>query len=379
MKLSNLVKLRNNLQNISAVAARLSIEELDRHISNQLSIPIHLDYQEDINSYVHKLDDMQDLLDQIENGIPKLIDKIQQEIDDLTKEFYQRGYMLNGYFGSNSTDVATERLSRILEISDQTRSEVIVKARGYTDWRYPALEIGPGDGAWTEHLVAADPLYLVDVHKEFLDNTLSKFNDVYKGRIRPYLLKSHTGPESFTLESLPQNQFGFVFAWNVFNYFPLHETKCYLREIMKVLRPGGVAMFSYNNCDSVPCVEFVEMGFRSWMPERLLTDACKELGFEIIAARNVEDLQWIEIKKPGQLQTIKGHQVLGKIERYDGSPPKIPQKSLDMLGPKVYTKEQFDDLKLQALHLGVDTSDRIYGGAFTPEQLEILINLRKNQ
>lgn len=379
MKLSNLVKLRNNLQNINASSARLSIEEFDGHISNQLNIPMHLTYTDDINRYVHKLDSIQDLLDQIENDIPALIEKIQQEIDDLTKDFYQRGYMLNGFYGSNSTDVPTERLARILQISDQTRGEVIVKARGYTSWHYPVLEIGPGDGQWTEHLVAGDPLYIVDVHREFLDTTLSKFNEVYKNRIRPYLLKSNGGPEAFTLEQLPQNQFGFVFAWNVFNYFPYNETKCYLQEIMKVLRPGGVAMFSYNNCDSVPCVEFVEMGFRSWMPQKLLTDLCKELGFEIIATRNTEDLQWIEIKRPGELHTVKGHQVLGKIEHYDGSPPKIPQKSLDMLGPKMYTKEQFDDLKLQALHLGVDTSERIYGGAFTPEQLEILINLRKNQ
>lgn len=73
-------------------------------------------------------------------------------------------------------------------------------------------------------------------------------------------------------------------------------------------------MFSYNNCDVVQCAEYVEQGFRSWMPSKLLEKTVQDLGFEIIVNRSLEEtVHWIEIRKPGALTTTKHHQVLGKI------------------------------------------------------------------
>jgi len=155
---------------------------------------------------------------------------------------------------------------------DSTRSEVLVKSRSYTDWRYPVLEIGPGDGTWTEHLIAGDPLYIVDLHQEFLDNTLNKFNPVYRNRGRSYIVGAH-GIADTDFSLLPQGQFGFIFSWNVFNYYPLEYTKLMLTQCMGLLRPGGVMMFSYNNCDVVQCAEYAEKGLASWMQKELLVKA----------------------------------------------------------------------------------------------------------
>lgn len=322
MRLSNLVKLRNRLKAFSSTNARLALDEVDGQLSQLLNIPQHLAYQDNITDIIRHLDSAGQQLTEVDNKLPKIIEEIEKEINDITKEYLQRGYIINGFFGSNSTDVFTEREHRILPINDNTRGEAIVRIRNYTSWKYPTLEIGPGDGAWTEHLVAGDPLYLVEVHKEFIDSTLSKFNPTYRNRLRPYLLKSHDGEPAFDLSELPQNQMGFVFAWNVFNYFPLKETTAYLKEIYNVLRPGGVALFTFNNCEFPQCAEYVESGFRSWMPATLLEDTCKSLGFEIIVIRNIEEtVHWIEIKKPGELKTVKGHQVLGKIINVNGNIP----------------------------------------------------------
>jgi SAM-dependent methyltransferase len=314
MKLSDLVRLKNSLLEFNPQTARDGLEALDGHLTQTLNIPMHIDYKDGIGKNISNLDVIERTLCEIEENINSQIQEIDCEITERTQDYLARGYMINGYYGSNSTDVPTERNDRILHINDETRSRVIVRLRSYTDWHYPGLEIGPGDGTWTEHMVASDPLYIVDVHNEFIDNTLNKFNPFYRNRLRPYLLKSHTGPESFDLSALPQNQFGFVFSWNVFNYLPLAETRAYLNSIYNVLRPGGVAMFSYNNCDIPQMVEYVEQGYRSWMPSKLLIDACKKLGFEIIATSSTElTVHWIEIKKPGELKTIKAHQTMGKI------------------------------------------------------------------
>jgi phospholipid N-methyltransferase len=308
MRLSDLVKLRNNLLDFNAAQVKLELDVLEGRLSQQLRLPLHLNYSDNIQDLINHLQDSNQQIAEVENKIPKLITQIEQEINETTKNFLARGYMINGFYGSNSTDVATERNDRLMPISDDTRSEVIVRLRGYTDWHYPCLEIGPGDGVWTEHLVAGDPLYIVDVHQEFLDSTLSKFNETYRNRVRPYLANDSN------MNMLPKNQFGFIFSWNVFNYFPLTETKNILIQAFELLRPGGTMMFSYNNCEVPQCVEYVEQGFRSWMPKNLLVETCKSLGYEIVATRAIEEtVHWIEIRKPGELKTVKAHQVLGKI------------------------------------------------------------------
>lgn len=313
MRLSELVKTRNFLQELSTSAIKTVTEQLDGKLNRIRSLPLHLDYQEDLDHLLDQVDKIEYQLDYIEETIPKMIGKINQELQELTKDFYARGYMINGFYGTNSTDVATEREARLLPIEQELYSEVLVKIRGYTDWRYPALEIGPGDGQWTEHLVAADPLYIIDVHKEFIDSTLNKFGFEYRNRIRAYQTGMHVGKSDTDLSELPKDQFGFIFAWNVFDYFPLEHIKAFLSQCFDMLRPGGVMMFSYNNCDVPQCAEYVQQGFRSWMPEQLLLATCQSYGFEIISSVSKEMINWVEIKRPGILKTVKAHQVMGEI------------------------------------------------------------------
>jgi phospholipid N-methyltransferase len=314
MLLSELVKTKNYLKSLSLNAVRTDTEELDGHVSHILTFPLHLTYQDDLSSVISKIDHIESELTAIEKSVNNLIDKIDEEISDRTQDFLARGYIVSGFYGSNRTDVPTERSARLLPMRDETRSEIVVTAKKHTHWKYPCLEIGPGDGFWTEYLVAGDPLYIVDQHQEFLDSTVEKFNPVYQKRIRPYLTGIHANRSDTDLSMLPHNQFGFIFSWNVFNYLPLAETQSMLEQSFDLLRPGGIMMFSYNNCDSPQCTEFVEKGFRSWMPSKLLLDTCKSIGFEIIHNITKEEtIHWVEIKKPGVLKTVKGHQVLGEI------------------------------------------------------------------
>ena len=74
-------------------------------------------------------------------------------------------------------------------------------------------------------------------------------------------------------------------------------------------------MFSYNNGERYSCAKFVEEGYMSYMPKNLLVSLAANLGFNITATFDEEDtISWIEITKPGELKTIKAHQVLGEIK-----------------------------------------------------------------
>ena len=142
----------------------------------------------------------------------------------------------------------------------------------------------------------------------------SKFNEVYQRRLRTYLTGVHAKRREFDYSMLPQEQFGFIFAWNVVNFWPFQETKRALTQCYNLLRPGGAMMFSFNNCDIVQCAESAESGYKSYLTKTLLNSIFDELGFEIIQYRSTSvNVHWVEIKKPGALTTTKRHQALGKI------------------------------------------------------------------
>lgn len=314
MKLSELVRLKIDLLDISTDSVSEHVDHLDAKVSSITNQTMHSDYRAQLNFLLKNISMIEDSIKNINQVALQLINNIDQEINEKTKNFNRRGYIISGEYGSNSTDVATERLTRQMPILDSTRADVINVIREKTDWHYPVLEIGPGDGEWTEYLVAGDPLYLVDTQPEFLESTKNKFNDAYQKRVRTYLTGGWANKSDFDLSELPKNQFGFIFSWNVFNYFPEHETELMLTQCYELLRPGGTMIFSYNNCELSKCAEFCESGFRSWMPAKLLTSICKKLNFEIIHHYTTDEtFSWIEIRKPGKLKTVKAHQVLGKI------------------------------------------------------------------
>jgi len=80
------------------------------------------------------------------------------------------------------------------------------------------------------------------------------------------------------------------------------------------MRPGGVFMFSYNDGDTPAGAGLAENFAQTYMPKSVLVPLCLSLGFEIVSEVHVDpNINWIEIKRPGKLKTIKAHQVLGEI------------------------------------------------------------------
>lgn len=215
------------------------------------------------------------------------------------------------YWADHGTRFKTAEYQREFQQLPVTKfSQDMIKGRigQYTDWRYPALEIGPGDGEWTKNLVACDPLYLVDYNEEFLDSAKAQFNKKYQARIRIYANHGEG------LHMLPQNQFGFVFSWNTFNYFSLSQIKAYLKEIYKVLRPGGACMFSYNNAELPEQCRRAEDHLMSYMPKWIMTELLTNNDFIDIKTEDTDTtISWVEFRKPGKLESNRTGQTLGKI------------------------------------------------------------------
>ena len=309
MALYDLVTLRKTIK--ESMVADVAIDELimlrTRIANIKLQVPVlapeHASY---INGLIEHYDTIIDSVSEPIDGINERLALIDTQINELTHKLFKDNSEFERYYGT----VDSVRSNRRIYIDNDVEQLISQRINLHTEWRYPALEIGCRDGEWTKQLVAADPLYIIDRHEEFLDSTADKFTPEYQRRLRKYHLVDHK------LSVLPQKQFGFVFSWGYFNYISMPTMRKYLKQVFNLLRPGGVFMFSYNDADTPAGAGMAENFAQSYMPNSLLVPLVKELGYEIIAeTQPTANISWIEIKRPGVLTTVKAHQVMGEIRR----------------------------------------------------------------
>lgn len=307
MKLSELVAFKEKIkQAVDTTGAEQSLTTMltDMSLLYQQFPDQH--YHGFIDSSISDLRAMIDMVIKYKDRADVIGAEIDQEISKLTQKFFAANYETEFEYN----DPANIRRVRKLYMPNHAMPVLMSRLGLVLDWRYPTLEIGCRDGEWTTQLVAGDPLYIVDTHQEFLTSTMNRFNPEYQRRIRPYLIKD----QDFSV--LPQQQFGFVFSWNFFNYLSLDSIKHHLQEIFNLLKPGGRVLFSYNNGDLPESAEHAENYYMTYMPKSLLLPMCEMLGYDIHDHQDFHPaLSWVELQKPGELTTTKAHQVLGTVKQ----------------------------------------------------------------
>ena len=342
MRLSQLLKLKQELQGHNSSKVESVIND-QIAVINQMAMPVERLSNSDLFQKINaEYRNMLPYMRKIEEIKKEQIKDIEGKVSELEKGYFIDSYEM--YEDQHKlADVATNRDIRRLYMYGNVTEIVKSRIYHYVDWRYPALEIGPGDGLFTEEMSAGDPLYIVDVHQEFLDSTKKRFNEFYATRrLRSYL----THQSQYDLSMLPQEQMGFVLSWNVFNYFPLEAIKSYLKEIKKVVRPGGTVMFSYNNSDRWQGAEMVENAFMCHTPKYMLIPLVESLGFTVTASYDYDPtVSWVEIQKPGRLKTCKAHQSMGAVIQIldpDEDPKSIEARAQEELRITLSAQKRFE-------------------------------------
>ena len=380
MTLTQLVDLKKRLEYFTTESLESDTKNLSMEINSWSNLTSNAQILESLNSYIKTFDSIDAIRLSLNTMQTDLLELVRQEIGNLSGKFLTLGYEINGQKALDLTPNAdVDRQYRKLEVSGEFAEELGSRIRRYTNWKYPCVEIGPGDGFWTDNLVGSDPLYLVDIHKEYLDTTVYKYNDIFKRRIRPYLIGPESGKSNLNLDFLPDNQIGFIFSWAVFDFIPYEQTKIYLTSCIKSLRPGGVMLFSFNDCDIVKCAADAEDGARSWMTRALLSKIFNELNVECLGFYSRYDpikgsdfyQNWVEIKKPGILKSMKTSQPLYTINVRPGF------EKVDTEPERQYNKQQIARIKQLAVQLGIDTPEKIMGGAYSPHKLMKLVEIAR--
>lgn len=298
MKLSELIQYKNNLDALSTRDARIFANgELEKltHLTNSTEL------EDNLNS-VNKS------FDAFDATVDKLKAELKIKIEEAERPWFQESYRL--YEGELNSEANT--ILNLRKTTDSNIERYRDRLHMYADWHYPAMIIRPGLETFIDSMVAFDPLYLVDIGHDYLLPALDKFNEQYRNRLRSYTIKENEG-EAY-LSRIPDNQFGLIFAYNYFNFRPFEILKQYLLEIHQKLKAGGTFIMTFNDCDRASAVKLVEQYYSCYTPGYLVRQLAESMGFEIAYSFNDHGpTTWLELKKPGELTSIKGGQTLAKI------------------------------------------------------------------
>jgi len=300
-KFSELVKFRNDLSKIiydlslsNDINKRIDILNGLKDDNNQdhsnLILSLIKDFEEQIDANQHTIATAQKIV----NDTEILIDQL--------------GIQLFGKDQSNFKPGGQ------IELDDELAEYLKIRIGHYCSWQYPAMILYANHKMWIDNMVASDPLYLTySGNMQNLKKMISGYEQLYQNRLRLYEINNN----DFT--QLPQQQFSFILAWNIFNYVSMDSIAEYLAQLNRLLRAGGVLMFSYNNCDTEIGARLCEISAAGYASSRSINQIIANYGFELIKFENIESqdsiVSWVELRKPGHLSTVKAHQALAEIKR----------------------------------------------------------------
>jgi SAM-dependent methyltransferase len=336
MKLSDIVAYLNHLDTLSVREAAVTsmaevtkITHVVQHHPVQIGnlaadlISIQAGMETCLQQYEQKLR-------QLGQDVRVLIQQHESKYFADSTDLYQQGLR---------SDPVPYILQRTRPMDPATEKLLLSRLITHTDWRYPGMVIRPAHSPGLESLVALDPLYLVDTDQDLLDPVASLFTPEYQRRLRYYTIDEYTQQDIFW--NLPAQQFGFVYAFRYFEFKPWEVLQKYLDEIFVLLRPGGSLLFSFNDCDHWRAVALTENHFCCYTPGRLIRAHVKKLGFEIIHEHNDHaTTSWLELRKPGMLDSIRGAQALAGVFQKVNSTPEVVDN---------YTQDLYNELDLAML------------------------------
>jgi SAM-dependent methyltransferase len=308
MKLSDIVSYKNLLDSLSS---RPQSEELSYKISGMIDLFENHDVQ--ISDCVDQMksthQSIQQAHDQFEQQFKQLKQAVQNLIEQREPEYFQQSLELFNSGYRNDTPEKTR--DRRLGMDADTYEVIKQRLKLYTSWQHAGMVLRPAH-EHVKDLVACDPMYFVDTSVEMLNLTQSWFTPEYQKRLRRYVIEEYSEKPFFV--NLPKNCFGLIYSFHFFNFRPWTVFQQYLRECFDLLRPGGVLVFTYNNCDIANRVGMVEHCSACYTPGRLVKDYIAELGYETVYTfDDSSGTSWLELRRPGRYSSIRGGQTLAAI------------------------------------------------------------------
>jgi len=316
MKLSDLVAYRNELCN-------LSLDSIKSHNDMELNKVTEMIHRLDVlpTESKNQFDDLRIDMNLCVANLQKHLDHLQIQINDVFSQ-QSRIYLHESSTRYEQTILNRDvhrpeylNLDRHLPYKLREQDAHLLKARlaRFTHWQCPGLIIHPGQESFVEDMVANDPLYLLDDRHELLDTAIKRFPEQYQHRLCKYII-NETLDDQNLMDFIPDEQFGLSLVYNYFHWRPFEIIQKYLNELYKKIRPGGVLIFTINDCDRPAGIKLVEQKWCYFTPLSMVLNHCQRIGFTTeFTWHDGGAATWIEIRKPGKFESIRGGQSLATV------------------------------------------------------------------
>jgi len=162
-----------------------------------------------------------------------------------------------------------------------------------------SLEIGPGNGMFSMDFRAWRLNYFVDV----LHCREKKIRKKFPSRHQKYLHFFVT--DRTECSQMPQSSCNFVFSWDTFVFFTQDHIKQYLKDIHRVLIPGGYCFVQYSDCHFDLDLNFAKRGYWNYNTKTAMEGIIQDTGYDIIEMNQFRPgANYAIFQKPGKQNPV---------------------------------------------------------------------------
>ena len=317
MNFVDLVRLANQLENLTMTDLKQVVGQRFEHVMHETNLPeAGLE-----NIFYENLRSRNSILSEGFDGFEQELNELKKEVE-LRVEAEGRAWLQQSYNRyeqqletrhRQSEEAVTWHQNKPMVLDPDLQTLLTNRVSYNCDWHHPAMIIHPvSQHAFFDAMVESDILYVADENPFLIDPVVEKYNDTYRRRLRINHIEETF--DQALLPNVPDAQLGYCLIYNYLDFKPFEMIQRYLTEIFQKLKPGGVLAFTYTDCGRYPAISLVIQEIVCYTPGNLIRAWAEHVGFEeTFIHKDTGPSVWLELRKPGQLTSLKGGQSLAKI------------------------------------------------------------------
>tara|TARA_B100000780_G_scaffold121499_1_gene85138 strand:+ start:2617 stop:3438 length:822 start_codon:yes stop_codon:yes gene_type:complete len=161
---------------------------------------------------------------------------------------------------------------------------------------YNSMEIGPGTGMFSKEFRSWRLNYFLDILADVELKIRRRFKPAGQKN-----LKFFSARGTQVTDGLPKGSCNFIFSWDTFVFFTQKHIQQYIKDIKRVLIPGGYIFIQYADCHYDIDLQEAKRSYWNYNTKTVMTKIIEEEGYEIVEMNQFRPgANYAIFRKPGK-------------------------------------------------------------------------------